>query len=278
MNIVKKTIIKKSIKRNIIKKINVIINKKSWISNNLKSFKNFWKFLTYRKPSKLSWRDYWSILSEPVRYQTLIFPDGSIIEKKCSPAIPKSQIKLSALKFPKSFSGKTFLDIGCSEGFFVILAAARGAAFARGCDFNPSRIKIAKIVANVWNIRDRVDFCTLGIYKIPPDYAADIVACLSVSHHLHGGNHDTWQIISNPRKYSIYFSNMLRAVSAVSALTKKKTYWEISYEYSSEKPDDIDFSKLGRIWEEKGLYREVIFRGLSQSSKIKDRAIYHAYK
>ena len=71
---------------------------------------------------------------------------------------------------------------------------------------------------------------------------------------------------------------MLRAVSAVSALSKEKTYWEVCYEYSGKKPDNIDFTKLGRMWEEKGIYRKVEFKGLSQSSKIKDRAIYHAYK
>jgi 2-polyprenyl-3-methyl-5-hydroxy-6-metoxy-1,4-benzoquinol methylase len=259
-------------------KIRKIIILNPWIHKKLRSCKKIWKLFINRKPSKLSWRDYWFILSVPIRYQPLVFPDGSIIIKKSSDTIPSSYTKLKALEFPNDFTGKTFLDIGCAEGFFVIMAAARNAIIARGCDIENERIKIARIVAKAWDFQDKVEFSVLKLYDILPDFASDIVTCLAVSHHLHGGNHDTWQIISNPKKYEKAFNNMLHVVSAVATLTKEKTYWEYSYEYNGEKPNQIDYKKLGRIWEENGLYRKVIFKGLSQCTNYKDRAIYHAYK
>ncbi len=234
--------------------------------------------ITNKKPKELSWRDYLHIQTTPIRYQTLVFPSGAVIPKKCSLFVPDSGEKFESLEMLPDFSGKTFLDIGCSEGFFVIQAAARGAVFARGCDMSAGRIKIANIVAKSWKLQDKVNFCVVKLYDIPKDYAADIVVCLAVCHHLHGGNHDTWQIISEPRKFPSAFANMLKAVSAVADLTKERTYWEYCYEYSGEKPQNIDYARLGHIWEEKGLYRKVEFKELSYCSDTKDRAIYHAYK
>jgi SAM-dependent methyltransferase len=234
--------------------------------------------LAGKKPKELSWKDYLYIQTTQIRYQPLVFPSGDVIPKKCCPTIPNSNEKYAYLEMPMDFSGETFLDIGCAEGFFVIQAAAKGAVFARGCDMSASRIKIAEIVAKSWKLRDKVSFSVVKLYDIPRDYVADIVVCLAVCHHLHGGNHDTWQIVSEPSKHAVAFENMLRAVSAVADLTKKRTYWEYSYEYSGEKPKNIDYDRLGRIWEEKGLYRKVEFKKLSCCSDIKDRAIYHAYK
>jgi 2-polyprenyl-3-methyl-5-hydroxy-6-metoxy-1,4-benzoquinol methylase len=234
--------------------------------------------LTNKKPKELSWKDYLYIQATQIRYQPLVFPSGAVIPKKCSPLIPDSREKYASLEIPADFSGKTFLDIGCAEGFFVIQAAVKGAVFARGCDMSAGRIKIAKIVAKSWKLQGKVDFSVVELYDIPGDYAADIVFCLDVCHHLHGGTHDTWQIISEPQKYATAFANMLKAVSAVAALTKEKTYWGYSYEYSGKKPKNIDYARLGRIWEKKGLYRKVEFKGLSYCSDTKDRAVYHAYK
>ena len=267
-------------KKYIFQKLNNITSLNTWISKNWEISKNIWRLIKNKnkKPKNLSWKDFWFIHSVPVRYQTLIFPDGTVINKRCSDSIPNSYIKLKALELSNNFAGKTFLDIGCAEGFFVRNAATRGAAFARGCDIEKERIKIAKIMSKAWNIQEKTEFSVLKLYDIPPKYASDIVICLAVAHHLHGGNHDTWQIISEPKKYENAFKNMLKAVNAVATLTKEITYWEYSYEYGSKKPDQIDYKKLGRIWEEKGLYRKVDFKGLLQCTEYKDRAIYHAYK
>lgn len=44
--------------------------------------------------------------------------------------------KLSKLGFPQDFSGKSFLDLGCNEGFFCIEAKNRGAEKVVGIDIN----------------------------------------------------------------------------------------------------------------------------------------------
>jgi 2-polyprenyl-3-methyl-5-hydroxy-6-metoxy-1,4-benzoquinol methylase len=134
-----------------------------WIYNNLNYFKIFLRILTNRKPKNLDWRDFWLIWSTNIRYQPLIFPDRSFIPKRCSDTIPSSFLKLNALKLPNDFSDQTYLDIGCSEGFFVLIAALRGAKFARGVDFELNRIKIAKIMAKVWNLQDRIEFSRLKL-------------------------------------------------------------------------------------------------------------------
>ena len=71
---------------------------------------------------------------------------------------------------------------------------------------------------------------------------------------------------------------MLRAVSAVAALTKEVTYWEYAFEFEDQKPKDVDHAVLGRLWVERGLYEKVDFLGLSQTLPAKDRALYRAHR
>lgn len=52
--------------------------------------------------------------------------------------------KLGKLYFPQSMSGKTFLDIGCNEGFFCLEAVRRGAAEAIGVDSDAAVLERAR--------------------------------------------------------------------------------------------------------------------------------------
>lgn len=52
--------------------------------------------------------------------------------------------KLECLRLPSDLSGKTVLDIGCNEGFFVREALRRGAARAVGVDMSPALIESAR--------------------------------------------------------------------------------------------------------------------------------------
>jgi SAM-dependent methyltransferase len=233
--------------------------------------------LTSKKPKAISWRDFIVIHLAHNRYQPLVFPTGEVIPKKCSESILDSRDKLVALDLSDDLTGKTVLDVGCAEGFFVIQAALRNAEQAIGCDILRSRLHIARIVAKSWQIQDRVSFFQADLYDIPPEWASDIVICLSMVHHLHGGFHDTWQIISSPGKHAEYFDNMMQAVATVSSLTKEVTYWEYAFEFDV-KPNDVDHAALGQLWVQHGLYRKVDFLGLSQTLSVKDRALYRAYK
>ena len=234
--------------------------------------------LTQQKPRGMTWHDYISIRLMHTRYQPLLFPDGVVIDRKSCGSIIDSREKLKSLELPNDLSGKTFMDIGCAEGFFVLEAARRNADMARGCDMTESRIELAKKVAAIWPFGSRVCFQTAKLYDITSDWSSDIVTCLAVCHHLHGGNHDTWQIISDRDKHADAFDNMLKAVEAVAKLTHEMTIWEYCYEYSAAKPDHIDYQLLGQIWVDKGIYKKVTFKGLAQETPKKDRAIYHAVK
>jgi 2-polyprenyl-3-methyl-5-hydroxy-6-metoxy-1,4-benzoquinol methylase len=234
--------------------------------------------LTSKKPEAVSWRDFIFIQLAQTRYQPLIFPNGEVVLKRCSESILDSRDKLAVLDLPDDLTGKTLLDVGCAEGFFVIQAALRNAERAIGCDILPSRLNIARVVAKSWHVQDRVLFSQTELYDIPPEWASDIVFCFSVAHHLHDGFHDTWRIISSPQKYAKYFDNMMKAVATVSSLTKEVTYWEYAFEYSDHKPDEVDHTALGQLWIQHGLYKRVDFLGLSQTLPVKDRALYRAYK
>ena len=245
-------------------------------------FKQFlislWSCQTGRKPSGLSWRDCWGILFQEIRYQPLLFPDGTVIPQRCSASVIDSRDKLKHLDLPEDLNGKTFMDIGCAEGFFVREAARRNARLASGCDLTASRIEIAKKVAATWPFDQRVRFRVGSLFDIPDDWRADIVTCLSVCHHLHGGNHDTWQMLSSPERHHAALGNMLQAVEKVASLTGEFTIWEYCYEYGTPKSGLIDYALLGKTWVDNGLYQQVIFKGLSQDTPTKDRAVYHAFR
>ena len=55
-----------------------------------------------------------------------------------------SAAKLACLKLPDDLAGKTVLDIGCNEGYFVREALRRGATRAVGIDMSPDLIAKAK--------------------------------------------------------------------------------------------------------------------------------------
>lgn len=246
-----------------------------WIKDQINIFP---QLVTVSKPEDVSWFDFIYILSHAKRYQPLVFADGTVISRMQNKTILDSRKRLDLLQLPQSLAGKTILDIGCAEGFFVVQSALRDAKHATGCDMLASRLKMGKIVAQSWKLQDKTTFSQTLLYDIPQEWAADIVMCFAMAHHLHGGNHDTWRIISDTSGQLDAYTNMLRAVAAVSALTNDVTYWEYAFEYTNKKPKDVDHAILGQIWVEQGLYEKVEFIGLSQSLPLKDRALYIAYK
>lgn len=238
----------------------------------------FGHMLRVGKPERLTWKEYLFLLYQKVRYQPLIFPDGKVIEKKSSHTVIDSRLKLDVLRLPGNMSGKTFLDIGCAEGFFVIQAVLRGAEYARGIDISENRLRVARIAAKAWGVQNKSEFKNASLYDLGPSWAADIVTCLAVCHHQHKENRYVWEVVSDRKNNEEAYQNMLKAVRAIAALTKEVTYLEYSFEYRDGKPVGVDYEILARIWEKEGIYRRVDCIGLSQCTQRKDRAIYHAYK
>jgi SAM-dependent methyltransferase len=55
-----------------------------------------------------------------------------------------SVAKLMRLKIPEDLTGRSFLDIGCNEGYFCNVAARRGASRVVGIDFHPPSLDFAR--------------------------------------------------------------------------------------------------------------------------------------
>ena len=192
----------------------------------------------------------------PIRYQPIILPNGDIIKKKCSRTILDSRKKL---KFLPNLQGKTVLVVGCAEGFFLREARQRGAISVKGIEMCKERVEVASFINKLWGYDIDVeygDFMSL-------EGQWDVVICFSVLHHCKENDTDifnSWEVINNRME------EHLEIIKKVSSLTKETTLFEY--------PLKNDFEELGKLWVRHGLYKKVEFKGLSQKSRIKNRAIY----
>src|SRR5471030_2176904 len=87
-----------------------------------------------------------------------------------------SHEKLKMLQMPEDFAGRSFLDVGCNEGFFCGEALKRGASRAVGIDANASLLIRA---------RERfpeADFVHSSWEKFP-DEKFDVVLFASAIHY-----------------------------------------------------------------------------------------------
>jgi len=73
---------------------------------------------------------------------------------------------------------KTFIDIGCANGAISIGLVLLGAKFVTAIDYDPTVIKIAKLIATKYNVIDRINFVnsTIEDYEFPK---ADVVIWFS---------------------------------------------------------------------------------------------------
>ena len=87
-----------------------------------------------------------------------------------------SAAKLEAIQLPRDLSGKSFLDLGCNEGFFCLEALKRGATRVVGIDQNPDFIAKA---------RSRVSEATFleQSWQDLPAEKFDVILMLSALHY-----------------------------------------------------------------------------------------------
>ena len=62
------------------------------------------------------------------------------------------EYRYEIMKLPKSFEGKTVVDIGCSVGAICIEAKKRGAKRVVGIDYKKETVNVAKKVASEYNL------------------------------------------------------------------------------------------------------------------------------
>lgn len=79
--------------------------------------------------------------------------------------------------------GKTFLDIGCSDGFYSIEIAKIGAKNVLGTDLDSLRIKRANLAKKALKI-DNADFKELNLYDTPNTKKYDVVVGLGLLHRI----------------------------------------------------------------------------------------------
>ncbi|MFZ5675457.1 MAG: class I SAM-dependent methyltransferase [Pseudomonadota bacterium] len=83
---------------------------------------------------------------------------------------------------PRDMSGQSFVDLGCSLGFFCFEAARRGASRSVGLDFASENVRRGRILAEVLGLP--VEFRQFDIDHQPLTETFDHVICLNVLHHL----------------------------------------------------------------------------------------------
>jgi tRNA (mo5U34)-methyltransferase len=91
---------------------------------------------------------------------------------------------LDIMGFPKDFTGKTVLDIGCFDGFFSFEAERRGAKYVLGIDRHPVDHRGFAIARDL--LGSKVDYRVSSVYDISPeDHGTfDVVLFLGVLYHL----------------------------------------------------------------------------------------------
>lgn len=102
------------------------------------------------------------------------------------PGDSDSQAKLQCLKFPEDMTGKSFLDLGCNEGFFCLEAKRRGASRVAGLDANVNAIQLARERAK----NENLDIQFIHSYwNTLPDEQFDFILLAS---SLHYETHPIW--------------------------------------------------------------------------------------
>jgi SAM-dependent methyltransferase len=84
--------------------------------------------------------------------------------------------------FPDDLTGKSVLDLGCSEGALCFEAARRNASRVVGLDVEPDTIRKNKLKADCLGLD--VEFGTIDLERDALSEKFDYVMCLNVLHHL----------------------------------------------------------------------------------------------
>lgn len=214
-----------------------------------------------------------------VRYQPIILPDGTVIPKKSSVSIIDSRKKIEKLCIPKDLTGKTVLDIGCSEGFFLRESIARGASHATGIEFQKERAEACRFVNNLWGYDKKIDVRTEDYMETQGEW--DVVLCFSVIHH-RVKNRDTWSALIKRDGYKEEYETLMKGFRKVASLAREMVLFEFPYTYrrtvTSKK--EVDYELLCDVLEKENIFKRIEYKGLSDKLWwcSKDRYVYVAYK
>jgi len=157
-----------------------------------------------------------------------------------------SEHKWDAMQMPADLSGKSVLDIGCSEGYFARQCARRGADLVIGIDPSLGRL----LTAMYLDKRDHVHVrYKVGIFPgVPLQRRFDYVICLSVLHHSMRKK-DLWKVLTDARHEDDrgILRTQLRELRALTA-PGGRCIIEMPYEYDnpSEERAVVDFGRFAQ--------------------------------
>ena len=115
------------------------------------------------------------LATETFRYHRIELPYGLVTEGR-------DRSNTARQIFPDNLTGKSVLDLGCSEGYLCFEAARRGASRVVGFDVEPDTIRKNKLMADCLGLD--VEFGTVDLEQDPLPEKFDYVLCLNVLHHL----------------------------------------------------------------------------------------------
>lgn len=146
--------------------------------------------------------------------------------------------------------GKTFLDIGCSDGFYSLEIAKLGAGHVLGSDLDELRVKRALLAKEILNI-ENVDFEVLNLYNIPDSKKYDVVVGLGLLHRIPDMNECLSKMSKIAKSIIVEFKTLKTSASTyVDHGGKSKSnvynglYTTPSIQYVKEVLSDLSFTKF----------------------------------
>lgn len=188
--------------------------------------------------------------------------------------------KWEAMKMPSKLTGKSVLDIGCSEGFFSHQCAMRGAFPVLGIDTGLGRLIYASSAARKagLNIQYRMGLFPDLDVRGPFDY----VLCLSVLHHSLTKK-DVWRVLTMD-EYANELTILRQQLKKLRLLTADKgtCIVELPYEYDdpAEERKVVDFNLFNNELKLAGFAESHCLGTWDYNPKhreYKDRIIYVAH-
>jgi putative peptidoglycan lipid II flippase len=151
--------------------------------------------------------------------------------------------KWAAMQMPHDLSGKSIIDIGCSEGFFCRKCVEQGANLVFGIDSGPGRLLCARFVAlrDGLNIDYKLDVFPSRDIRRKFDY----VLCLSVLHHFLSEK-NLWKVMVTD-ELGADLAILREQLRGLRSLTSERGKCIIEMPYEYEDPADrsqVDFQRF----------------------------------
>jgi len=114
-------------------------------------------------------------------YQSIPLGNGQVTQGETGES---EQVKLKMMALPDDLTDKTFLDIGCNEGYFSFEAEKRGAKRVLAMDKSPAAREKFMLLRQLF--RSKVEFEAADLSGVTAESLGrfDIVLFLAVFHHL----------------------------------------------------------------------------------------------